>query len=387
MTIPFESADAVMKHAIELAWLGQGYVEPNPMVGSVLVDERLRLLGEGFHQRFGGPHAEVNALADFAIRYPDEAERRRLLESATLYVTLEPCCHHGKTPPCSQLLIRSGVRRVVVALQDPFPRVSGGGLRELLEAGIEVSVGLLADEVARLNAPFVTLMTKRRPYVHAKWAMTLDGKLATRERDSKWISSEASRAIVHQLRGRMDAILVGSGTAAADDPLLTARPPGPRTPLRIVLDSRGELTLSSQLVRTAREIPLLVAVSQNASEANIANLRAAGAEVLVLCSGDRSSNATPNQPDVAELLAELGRRSLTNLLVEGGSEVLGSFCDVQLIDEAHVFIASKIAGGRDAISPVGGHGVALMSLAQRLSNPEIQIIEHDVYVRGMIERR
>lgn len=386
MTTPLESPEDVMRRAISLAAQGQGYVEPNPMVGSVLVDDQLRVLGEGFHQRFGGPHAEVNALADFSANYPDEAERRRLLETATLYVTLEPCCHQGKTPPCSQLLIRSGVRRVVVALQDPFPRVSGGGLRELREAGVDVSVDLLADEVARLNAPFVTLMTKRRPYVHAKWAMTLDGKLATRERDSKWISSEASRAIVHQLRGRMDAILVGSGTAKADDPLLTARPAGPRTPLRIVLDSRGELALSSQLVRTARESPLLVAVSQSASPTNIANLKEAGAEVLVLGGGVQSSNVSSNQPDLAKLLAELGRRSLTNLLVEGGSEVLGSFCDAQLIDEAHVFIAPKVAGGRDGISPVGGQGAALMSLAQQLSNPEIQIIEHDVYVRGMIQR-
>lgn len=385
MTTLFESAEAVMRHAIELASQGLGRVEPNPAVGAVLVDDQLRLLGAGFHERFGGPHAEVNALADFAVRYPDAAERQRLLETATLYVTLEPCCHHGKTPPCSRLLIDSGVRRVVVALTDPFPRVSGGGLRELFGAGIDVEVGLLEAEVARLNAPFIKLVTQGRPYVHAKWAMTLDGKLATRDGDSQWISNDASRAIVHELRGHMDGILIGAGTAFADDPLLTARPAGPRNATRIVLDSLGELSLSSQLVQTAREFPLLVVVSEDACPANVASLRNAGAEVIVMPNEFNTGDEIAElRPSATALLAELGRRSMTNLLVEGGSEVLGSFLDAKLIDEVHAFIAPKIAGGREAISPVGGLGCGLMSLAQQLIDPVIQTIGSDVYVRGFI---
>ena len=213
MSVAFSSPEDVMRYAIKLARRGEGYVEPNPMVGSVLVDEQLRLLAEGYHQVHGEAHAEVHAMVDFAQRTPDEAERPRLLGSATLYVTLEPCCHHGKTPPCADLLINSGVKRVIVGMRDPFPRVNGGGIQRLADAGIEVQVGLLQDEVERLNAPFIKLVTSGLPYVHAKWAMTLDGKIATKTGESQWISNEDSRALVHELRGRMDAIIVGAGTA------------------------------------------------------------------------------------------------------------------------------------------------------------------------------
>src|SRR5713226_4734415 len=205
-----------MSRAFDLAERGRGYVEPNPLVGAVVVRAE-QVVGEGWHQRYGEAHAEINALAAAG-----EAAR-----GATLYVTLEPCCHHGKTPPCTDAVLRAGIRRVVAAMTDPFPQVAGQGAALLRAAGVAVDIGTAEAEARRLNAPYLKLLATGRPYVHAKWAMTLDGKIATRTGDSKWISSEASRKPVHKLRGRMDAVIVGIGTALAEDPRLTARPPGP----------------------------------------------------------------------------------------------------------------------------------------------------------------
>ncbi len=242
MPARFGDAAAVMARALELAARGIGSVEPNPPVGAVLVDDEGNLIAEGWHQRFGGLHAEIEAIA--------QAEDRT--RGATLFVSLEPCCHQGKTGPCTEAIARAGIRKVVVALRDPFPQVDGKGIERLLSLGIEVEVGLLAQEAAHLAAPFLKLVTAARPWVHAKWAMSLDGKIATHSGDSRWISNDASRAIVHRLRGRMDAIVVGAGTALCDDPLLAARPPGPRVATRIVVDSQARLPITSQLVLTAR---------------------------------------------------------------------------------------------------------------------------------------
>src|SRR5579884_2079657 len=225
-----EPDDVWMRRALELAEHGRGYVEPNPLVGAVVVRDG-QLVGEGWHQHYGEAHAEIHALAAAG-----EGSR-----GATLYVTLEPCCHFGKTPPCTDAVLRAGIRRVVAAMPDPFPAVAGKGAELLRQAGVTVELGIGEAEARRLNAPYLKLLEKRRPWVHAKWAMTLDGKIATRTGDSKWISNEASRRIVHALRGRMDAVIVGAGTALADDPLLTARPPGPRVATRAVLDSTGRL--------------------------------------------------------------------------------------------------------------------------------------------------
>src|SRR5258708_4670993 len=213
-----------MRLALNLARRGQGFVEPNPMVGAIVVRDGEKI-AEGWHQKYGEAHAEVNALAQAG-----EAAR-----GATLYVTLEPCCHWGKTPPCTDALIRAGVSHVVAAMADPFPKVAGGGIAQLRAAGIAVDLGVLEVEAQALNAPYLTLLSKQRPYVHAKWAMTLDGKIATRTGHSKWISGDESRRRVHELRGRVDAIVVGAGTGRADDPQLTPPPPGPPTPLPPVL--------------------------------------------------------------------------------------------------------------------------------------------------------
>jgi diaminohydroxyphosphoribosylaminopyrimidine deaminase/5-amino-6-(5-phosphoribosylamino)uracil reductase len=358
-----------MARALELAARGQGLVEPNPMVGCVIVNGA-EIIGEGWHHRFGSDHAEVEALRVAGSR----------ARGADVYVTLEPCCHQGKTGPCTQALIAANVRRVIVALEDPYHEVSGRGIAELRSAGIEVEVGLLGEEVRSLCAPFLKMVTAARPWVIAKWAMTLDGKLATAGGDSRWISGEASREVVHRLRGRMDAILIGRGTAAADDPLLTARPPGPRVPTRIVVDSVASLSMDSQLVRTAREAPVLVAVSESSPQPKRRQLEQAGCEVLV-CPG-----ATHGER-LEALLAELGRRRMTNVLVEGGAQLLGCLFDANQVDEVHAFIAPKLIGGETAPSPVAGQGRALMSQAIALDSPQVSTIGDDVYIRGRVSRR
>jgi diaminohydroxyphosphoribosylaminopyrimidine deaminase/5-amino-6-(5-phosphoribosylamino)uracil reductase len=353
-----------MRRALELAARGQGSVEPNPMVGCVIA-QGTQILGEGWHRGFGQAHAEVEALLAAGSQ----------AAGATLYVTLEPCCHHGKTPPCTQAILRSGVARVVVALGDPFPQVSGRGIAELKAGGLEVQQGLLEAEARSLNAPYLKLIQTGRPWVIAKWAMTLDGKIATPSGDSRWVSSAESRAIVHALRGRVDAIMVGRETAVRDDPLLTARPPGPRSAVRIVCDSGASLPIQSQLVRTARETPVLVAVGREAAEDRRQRLSNAGCEVLI-CDGATHAER------LEALLDELGRRRMTNLLVEGGGRLLGSLLDARAIDEAHVFIAPKLIGGTDAASPIAGQGIEPLSGAFSLDAPEIRQVGSDVYVRG-----
>ncbi len=256
-----------MRKAVELAERGRGHVEPNPLVGAIIVRDG-RAVGEGWHQQYGQAHAEVNALAAAG----DAAH------GATLYVTLEPCCHHGKTPPCTDAVLHAGIARVVAALADPFPLVAGQGAARLRSAGVAVEFGVCADLARRQNAPYLKLLAAGRPYIHAKWAMTLDGKIATRTGDSQWISSDASRRVVHELRGRMDGILVGIGTALADDPLLTARPPGPRTATRVILDAQARLPLDCRLVRTAREVPTLIATTPAAPAETVAALRRTAAK-------------------------------------------------------------------------------------------------------------
>lgn len=355
----------VMRHALSLAARGIGRVEPNPPVGAVIVDEHLHEWGSGYHEQYGGPHAEVQALAA-------AGERAR---GATLFCTLEPCCHFGKTPPCSRAVIAAGIQRVVIAMSDPAPHVAGGGIEELRAAGVTVEVGLLESAARELTAPFVQLMTRQRPWVHAKWAMTLDGKIASRTGHSQWISNAQSRAVVHQLRGRMDAIVAGIGTVLADDPSLTARPSGPRLATRVVIDSHARLPLSSQLVRTARDTPVLCVVSTDASVEAIHMLQAAGVEVF------QAPVDAAGHPVVGEWLAELARRKMTHVLVEGGGTLLGSLFDAKAIDEVHAFIAPKLVGGATATSPLQGLGLSTIP-EQGLRVLETQILDGDLYIHG-----
>lgn len=364
-----QSADTMwMKRALALAERGRGHVEPNPLVGALLVRDGV-LVGEGWHEKYGQAHAEVNALnmaGDMAC-------------GATLYVTLEPCCHHGKTPPCTDAVLRAGIARVVAAMPDPFPQVAGRGAALLRAAGVAVEVGLEEAAARRLNAPYLQLLATGRPYVHAKWAMTLDGKIATRSGDSRWISNEQSRQRMHALRGRMDGILVGSGTVLADDPLLTARPPGPRTAARIVLDRRCRTPRNCQLVRTAKAAPTLLVTGKDVPEQQRQALESAGCEVLPLLGGNHTA-------DILTVLAELGRRRMTNLLVEGGSEILGSFVAADAVDEFHVCIAPCIVGGSSAPGPVAGVGVERMRDVLRLVEWEVLQPGGDVLLHGWRRR-
>jgi diaminohydroxyphosphoribosylaminopyrimidine deaminase/5-amino-6-(5-phosphoribosylamino)uracil reductase len=356
--------EAWMRRALELAERGRGAVEPNPLVGAVLVRDG-RAVGEGWHQRYGQAHAEVHALAAAG----------RDARGATLYTTLEPCCHQGKTSPCTDAILRAGVGRVVAAMSDPFPDVAGKGADLLRKAGVPVEFGLCEAAARRLNAPYLTLLATGQPYVHAKWAMTLDGKIATRGGESKWISNEASRRRDHALRGRMDALIVGVGTALADDPQLTARPPGARTAVRVVLDSRCRLPAESVLARTARDAPTLVAATDAAPPDRVAALRGVGCAVLMLPAAD-------GRTDLKALLAELGRRRMTNVMIEGGAGVLGSFLDAGVIDEVHVFIAPCLIGGAEARSAVGGRGVEKIAEALRLADTRVEVLDGDVLVHG-----
>jgi diaminohydroxyphosphoribosylaminopyrimidine deaminase/5-amino-6-(5-phosphoribosylamino)uracil reductase len=358
-----------MRRALTLAEEGRGSAEPNPMVGCVIVRGE-EIVGEGYHERFGGPHAEVQAVTD----------ARGKTQGSTLYVTLEPCCHQGKTPPCTKAVIAAGVKRVVAAMRDPFPKVAGGGFAELEAAGIEVVSGVLQAEAEALNAPYLKLIRESRPWVIAKWAMTLDGKIATSTGQSKWISGPDSREIVQQLRSRMDAIVVGRRTAELDDPLLVARLAGgpARVATRIVVDSTASLSLNSQLVRTAREFPLLIAASAAAEAIKVQQLISAGAEVMQL-PGSSSSDR------LSQLLDELGQRRMTNILVEGGSQLLGSLFDAKLVDEAHCFIAPKIFGGSGAPAPIGGEGVSSPADALQFIQPVRRQIGDDIYVHGRLQ--
>lgn len=354
-----------MRRAIEICRAGQGRVEPNPMVGCVLVQDG-HVIGEGFHQEFGGPHAEVNAIRSVTAD----------TDGATAYVTLEPCSHHGKTPPCSQALIAAKVKRVVVATLDPNPLVSGRGVQQLRDAGIEVDIGLLEQEAKQTLAPYLKRVTTGLPWVIAKYAMTLDGKIATESGDSKWISSEASRELVHRLRGRVDGILVGINTALEDDPLLTARPVGDRVARRWVADSQLRLDENSQLVATAKQFPLDLVTSTTADPDKIKRLESKGVNVF------RSTRETASQRLSEFLQQQVIQHQSTNVLVEGGGQLLGSLRDLDMIDELHVFLGPRMIGGFNSRPPVTGVGVELIANGTEFQIASCQIIGGDVYVRA-----
>jgi diaminohydroxyphosphoribosylaminopyrimidine deaminase/5-amino-6-(5-phosphoribosylamino)uracil reductase len=343
-----------MQRAIGLARKGQGWVEPNPMVGCVIVRDGV-CIAEGYHRRFGQAHAEVDALRSLT----DIA----MAKDATAYVTLEPCCHTGKTPPCTEALISAGVARVVVAMRDPFPKVDGGGISRLEQAGIRVDIGTCCEDAEELNAPYLKLIHTSRPWTIAKWAMSIDGRIATATGDSQWISGELSRGEVHRLRGRVDAIIVGGGTAMADNPTLTARPPGPRTAMRIVFAGRRLPSLDSNLVRTLDQAPLMIVAGANTDAFGLRQLEACGVEVLEVAA---ASDLPERVEMVNRLLDELGRRRFTNVMIEGGGELIASFVEADQLDEIHAYVCPKLIGGRSSPGPVGGMGFSTISQAIEL---------------------
>jgi diaminohydroxyphosphoribosylaminopyrimidine deaminase/5-amino-6-(5-phosphoribosylamino)uracil reductase len=359
-----------LARAIELAGRGVGAVKPNPAVGAVIARNG-EVLGEGWHERFGAAHAEVNAI---------EACGLADLSGATLYVSLEPCCHEGKTPPCTEAIVQAGIRRVVVGSDDPTEKAAGRGLGILRDEGIDVVLadGELATQARLLNQAFRKHARVGRPWVLFKSAMTLDGKVATRAGDSQWISGEASRELAHRWRASVDAVVVGIGTALADDPQLTARPAGAPTepaeqPRRVVFDSLARLPPTSQLVAAAAEIPLTVVVSRAAARADTDVLETSGAQVLV-ATGE-------NEPArVRSALDQLGALGVASVLLEGGPHLAGAFLDAGEIDEIRLFLAPLLLGGRTARDPLEGEGVERISEALRALTFDCSRVGEDLLV-------
>jgi diaminohydroxyphosphoribosylaminopyrimidine deaminase / 5-amino-6-(5-phosphoribosylamino)uracil reductase len=364
-----------LARAIEIAEQGRGKVSPNPLVGAVIANGD-GPISEGYHRELGAPHAEVEA-----IRAAEGCD----LADATLYVSLEPCCHHGRTPPCTDAIREAGIGRVVVASDDPSEHASGRGLGILRDEGVEVVLddGDLADRARLLNQPFRKRARTGRPWILFKSAMTLDGKVATHRGDSKWISGESSRERAHHWRAECDAVAVGIGTALADDPLLTARlsiPTHPsRQPRRVVFDSLGRLPLDAQLVRDARQIPLTVVVSRAAPRAATDALEAHGADVIV-ATGE-------NEPArVVSALDQLGAAGIGSILLEGGPHLAGAFLDAGEIDEIRLFLAPLILGGRTARDPLEGEGAEQIADAVRAESLDCERIGDDLLVSARLRK-
>ncbi|MBO7460327.1 MAG: bifunctional diaminohydroxyphosphoribosylaminopyrimidine deaminase/5-amino-6-(5-phosphoribosylamino)uracil reductase RibD [Bacteroidales bacterium] len=357
----------LMRRAIELAKKGGGYVHPNPLVGCVVVKDD-EIIAEGYHEKYGEFHAERNALTRCQSETKD----------ASLYVTLEPCCHYGKTPPCTEIIIEKGIKKVFVGILDPNPLVAGKGVKILQDAGIEVEVGLCEDEIREMNKVFLKYITTKRPYVIMKTAMTLDGKIAAYTGDSRWVTNEQSRKLVHELRSEMAAVMVGIGTVLADDPMLNVRLEGEHhQPIRIVVDSNLRIPIDSQLVKTAKEYRTIVAttVSDNCRDAR--PCVSTGIE-LIQC---KSNN---NHVDINDLMTKLGAMGIDSILLGGGGTLNAAFLEAGCVDEVWAFIAPKIIGGEGAKTPVSGKGIDKMSDAIQLQNIDIQNINGDILIKGKI---
>lgn len=358
-----------MRRALDLAERAVGLTSPNPMVGAVVVRQG-EIVGEGFHRAAGEPHAEVEALRAAGPR----------ARGATLYVTLEPCAHQGRTPPCAPAVAAAGIRRVVIAACDPNPLVAGRGLSGLRQAGLETAAGVLAGEAERQNRVYLTAMRRLRPHVTLKAAMTLDGKIADARGAARWITGEEARREAHRLRSRADAIVVGIGTLLADDPALTVRlgRPWPREPWRVVLDTGARTPPSARVLSGPTPARALIAVGEGAPGDRVAALRQAGATVAVCGTRD-------GRVDVTGVLRDLFAREVRGVLVEGGGEVHAAFLDAGAVDRAAVFVAPVLLGGRSAPSPVGGAGLAL-ERAVRLGEVEVRRLGRDVLLEADVER-
>lgn len=360
-----------MRRALELAEKGRGNTNPNPMVGAVIVKDG-RIIGEGYHKIYGGPHAEVEAFlqADGDV------------EGSDLYVTLEPCAHYGKTPPCAEAIVRKKIRRVYVAVMDPNPLVAGKGIQMLRDAGIEVETGLLEDSARALNEIFFQFITTKRPYVIMKSAMTLDGKIATVTGAARWITGSAARTHVHEWRRRVGAVMVGIGTVLKDNPRLNVRLSREiqRHPLRIVVDSHGRLPQDARILENLEEEPLLVATTKAITVEKKAMLISMGAEVMVC--PDKEGKV-----DLSYLMHELGKRKIDSILLEGGGILNYAFLEEGLVDKVLIYVAPIIFGGKDASTPVEGKGVAYPNEAFKLEILEIHHFDDDILIEAQMKKR
>lgn len=358
-----------MAMALRLAAKALGRTSPNPMVGSVVVKGG-KVIASGWHKKAGEPHAEAIALK----------KAGKAAKGATLYVTLEPCSHTNKrTPPCTPLVISSGVKRVVVAMIDPNPQVSGGGLKAIRKAGIEVTTGVLQAEAERLNEAFIKHMTTGMPFVTMKIAQTLDGKIATATGESKWITGPEAREAGHHLRNINDAILVGINTVLADDPSLTARIPGGRDPVRIILDSKLRIPVNAKVITQKAGATTIIATLAGASKTKVRKFEAAGVEVMIV-------RSAKGRVDMKDLMKQLGKRGMQSVLIEGGAEVHASALNAGLVDKAVLFMAPMLMTGRDSLPSIGGKSPKKLAQAIRFSEAEADAVGDDLMIEGYIDK-
>ena len=365
-----EKKEEYMRRALELARKGEGHTSPNPMVGCVVVKDG-RIISEGYHEKYGEFHAERNALT----RCTEDTT------GADLYVTLEPCCHQGKTPPCTDIIIEKKIARVFVGSMDSNPLVAGKGVQILRDHGIYVETGILEEECLKLNEVFYHYITTKTPFVVMKYAMTLDGKIACATGDSRWVTGEKAREQVHRMRGRYRGIMVGIGTVLADDPMLNCRVEGGVNPIRIVCDSNLHIPLESQIVKTASEIETIVACSQDTLDAErkqekIEKLKDAGIQLI----GTEGAHGV----NLVELMQKLGEQKIDSILLEGGGTLNASALEDGIVNKVYAYIAGKLIGGMDARSPVEGMGIDRMADAIELKNMEIERLGDDFCITGYI---
>ncbi|MGI5879733.1 MAG: bifunctional diaminohydroxyphosphoribosylaminopyrimidine deaminase/5-amino-6-(5-phosphoribosylamino)uracil reductase RibD [Syntrophomonadaceae bacterium] len=353
-----------MQRALELAIMARGRTRPNPVVGAVVVNAG-EIVGEGYHKKAGTPHAEVHALQQAGLK----------ANGATIYVTLEPCNHYGKTPPCTKAIIEAGIKKVVVATLDPNPRVCGQGIKALNEAGIETIIGIMEAEAQKINEAFFTRIIKGRPLVSLKVAMTLDGKIATCSGNSRWITGEESRNYVHELRNIYDVIMVGIGTVLLDDPLLNTRLEGvdSRDPIRAIVDSNLQIPLASQIVKSAKEQPTMIFCSKQADEQKEIKLTNLGLEIIRV-------NGEGDKLDLQEIVSIIGHKGYNSILLEGGAGLNTAMLEEHLIDKLYWFIAPKIVGGIKAPGPIGGQGVSIMDDAIKLDSMILSKFGQDIMI-------
>lgn len=354
-----------MRRVIRLAEKGRGRTSPNPMVGAVLV-KRGKVVGEGYHARAGEPHAEI-----VAIKKAGEKAK-----GAILYLNLEPCTHYGKTPPCAPAVIDAGVRKVIVGIEDPNPLIKGRGITLLKQAGLDVKVGILEKECYRLNEAFCKYIVQHEPFIILKVAATVDGKLATRNGDSQWITGESSRRFVHRLRDQVDGVVVGIGTVLKDDPMLTARIRGGRDPYRIVFDSRLRIPENAKLIDLSPS-KTIVATTEMASRDKIDRLCKKGVQILI-------SDSKSGKVDLKSSLIKLGEMGMMSLLVEGGSQINGSFLDQGLIDKIFLFFSPKLIGDPLAPGIFGGAGIASLKEAISIKETKVRKMGEDILLEGYL---
>ena len=355
-----------MKRALELAKKGEGKVNPNPLVGALIVKNN-KIIGEGYHEVYGGNHAEINAIKN----------SKESLGGATIYVTLEPCHHYGKTPPCVESIIKHGFSKVFIGQIDPNPLVAGKSIEKLKKAGIEVKVGVLEEECIKLNEVFNKYILSNEPYVLLKAAMSLDGKIATTSGESMWITGEISRENLHKLRNKYSAIMVGVNTVIKDNPSLTCRVPNGRNPIRIIVDSKIRIPLDSRVLDISNESRCLIATTEKASKDKIKQLKDRGIEVLILQDKDE-------RVDIRKLIEELGRLKIDGVLLEGGGTLNFSFLEAGLVDKVEFYIAPKIIGGDKAKTPVEGVGIGVLSETFNIKNISTKFLGEDLLIEGYL---